>query len=315
LQQLMSVSEALHHRDVGRDLAVKGEIAEACYHLGLATLSLRQARERAEVARSLVLLGWAQDVDGRPWQAAATLREAISSPEFEQLAPWVRVRALYTYARALWSLGDYEESLARGEQAYKIPGGSSERGWAALAVAQAALCLGLPMRASEAFDRAIALDPSLEVAAYGIRAYLHNLAGRHQDALREAEEGLRATGHNSLESLDKNGRAAESIPLMVELGTAKAFLGAADARQAILEARRRLVEEGRTGNVDLELARTNRGLAMVLAGCGECSAASALLTEASRVFSRRGAQSEHGLTFRVLSYIARKEGKKREVTP
>lgn len=288
---------------------MEGDVGEACFHLALASIALEHGEARLEYVRTLVLLGWLQDVDGRPWQAVATLSKAVSSVEFEQLPGGIRTKALYAYARALWSLGEYDDSLVRGEQAYRTAEHDSERGRAALAIAQAAVCLGLPLRATEAFDQAIDLDPSLRVSAYAIRAYLHNLAGRHREAIQEAEEGLLAAGHGPLETADTYGRAAESCALLVELGTAKAFLGAADAREVILEARRRLPAGG-PGGVDLERARTSRALAVVLARCGEHDAASALLAEASKVFSRRGAQSEHALTFSALSFIAKKEAEK-----
>jgi tetratricopeptide (TPR) repeat protein len=306
LDALLSVSEALEARDRGRELALKSRPDEACFLLSLSAMSFEQAGERLEAARTWILLAWAQDLDGRSWQAARTLKVVTSLPEFGELPRWVRTRALGTYSRALWALGDYQASLEKASEAYALAEDDSDRGRAALSVAQAALQLGRSRQAEETFQQALLYDPSLEITALGVRAYLANLAGKHHQAMLDAQDGLKKMYDTCLENIDNASRAAEYSALLVESCTAKAFLGLDGAYEEIVKARELLSES--PGNAELELARTSRAMAMVLARDGECAAASALLAGVQRVFSRRGALAEHGLTSRVVNFVLRREG-------
>jgi len=201
-------------------------------------------------------------------------------------------------------MGDYAGSREQAEIACAASERSDDRGRAYLALAQVALHNGDRDLARSHFAEAVELNPSLMASTYSIKAYLHNLAGRHRAALAEAQRGLNKVSNGSLENYDITNRAVERSALMVEQGTAKTFLGHPDAWDTLTEAQALL--DALPFDTQLESARVKRAMGLVLAKAGEHHAALALLEEALRVFRRRSVRSEYDLTVRAASRIHKK---------
>ncbi len=307
LVRMASPEEARTLKETARQLVLSGNVERACFEFAWAALSYRSLGDIAEALHCEVLLAWAQEHDGRPWQAVRTLATAMAEPEFGALPSWIQSRAHMGHAWASWWLGDMAASAEHAAQAYSLASDPLEQGRAALALAQAAQHLGQHREAEAHFRRAVELDPSLDVTAYGVRAYLLNLAGEHHKALREAEAGLDRLMHGAVQP-DDSRRAAERTALLVERSTAKAFLQHRDARQATLTAHAALQDY--PSSSQLEYARVNRAQAMVLIRAREHNAAEALLSEAQKVFRQSRALPELDLT----TVVARKLLEAREVS-
>ncbi len=300
--------QALDQLKQGEQLALAGEFADACFCLAWAMLSLRAAGRDVEAAEAALHLAWAQGLDGRTWQAARTLRDAIGGSGFARLTATFRARGHLLYAWALWDLGDYAGSHEQAEHALSTSDMPTDKARSLLNLGQIALHLGEEDSAESYFRQALHLDPALRATAFGVRAYQHNLAGRHRAALAAVEAGLEDMRNGSLENDDNTNRAVEKSALMVERATAKAFLGHSDARAILIEAQGLL--DSLPFDTQLESARVKRATALVLAKAGEYHAALALLEEALTVFRRRSARPEYNLTARALNRLHKERSAK-----
>lgn len=301
---LLIPERALEELRRGQESALSGDVPRACFSLAWAMLSLRASGHLAEAAEAALHLAWAQGLDGRTWQAARTLAAAISGPGFARLDAGLRTRGHLLYAWALWDLGDYAGSREQATLAHSTSERPADRGRALLNLGQVALHLGGSDEAQSAFEQAVSLDPSLKATACGIKAYLHNLAGRHLEALDEARAGLEEVGNAALGKHDITNRAVEQSALMVERATAKAFLGHSDALSVLNEAQATL--KFLPFDTQLEAARIQRAKALVLGKAGEHQAALALLAKALKVFRRRSALPDHDLTVCALNRLQKK---------
>jgi tetratricopeptide (TPR) repeat protein len=301
MPNLLPPARALALRDEARESAARGNPSLACFQLGWAAVSLRAAGEAVEELRTRLLLAWAQDLDGRPWQAVRTMRACLGRPEYPALPAWVRSRSETSLSRALWAIGSYSEARDVAIAARDLADGDLETAWAELAVAHALLYLGQHAAAERSFREAERLEPSLKTTARIVRAYLHNLRGEHGQALALVEDEPSISINRKPQSLDELTRAAEHASLSVERCTAKAFLRHRDARQAVLEA---LAAAKTLGAVpDLELARIHRAWAVVLGHLRESRAAEAYLHAAGKVFRQRSAQPEQDLMAVAVSIV------------
>jgi len=297
---LLSPEEAERQYQEARRKAFGGDVAGACPLLAWAAVSLSHAGLSREALQASTLLAWAQAKDGRSWQAALTLRRCLKQAEYDCLTQSFRCRGHLSYAYALWDLGNYTESAEAASEARRLATTPLEAGMADIAFAQAHLYMGHQEVAEAAFDQALRTNSTLTGTIASVKAYLHNLRGEHRRALKTAEGAIN-TVKSSLENNDNATRAAERAALMVERGTAKAFLGHRDARQSLIEARAAICSLG--GDVELEEARIKRAWAMVLIKAREPNAASALLSEANGTFRRRRVIPEQDLTAVVAGIL------------
>jgi tetratricopeptide (TPR) repeat protein len=295
---------ALEERSRGEELAAAGQMADACFSLAWAMESLRAHGLEADEAQAALFLAWAQVLDGRSWQAARTLRGVLNRPGFALASQRHRSWGHLLYAWALWDMGEYARSREQAELAYVTSDQPADRGRASLTLGQVLLHLGETKLAGQSFSEAVRLDPSLRVGAFSVRAYFHNLTGRHRAALSEAEAGLAETHYKILESYDITSRAVERSALMVEQGTAKAFLGHSDAWKTLTEAQALL--DSLPFDTQIESARVRRAMGLVLTKAGERHAALALLEEALKVFRRKSVRPEYELTVRALNRVHKK---------
>jgi tetratricopeptide (TPR) repeat protein len=264
-------------------------------------LSLRAAGRHAEEAEAAVHLAWAQTLDGRTWQAARTLQDVVGGRGFTDVPTRFCAWAHLLYAWALFDLGEYAQWREQAQIAYSLADSASDRAQACLNMGQIALHSGERRRAERYFDEAVRLQPRFRASVFSIKAYLNNLAGRHKAALKDSEAGLIIVHNTFLEIYDNTNRAVERSALMVERGTAKAFLGHADAEAALAKAQSWL--DTLSSDKQLESARVKRARALVLAKAGEKQAALALLDETLRFFHRRSARPEYDLTARALHQL------------
>ncbi|MDP2871589.1 MAG: hypothetical protein Q8P31_03535 [Bacillota bacterium] len=303
---LLMPERALEERARGERLAVAGKLADACFSLAWAMLSLKAAGRDMEAAEAGLSLAWAQGLDGRTWQAARTLQDVISYPAFASLSRGFRARGYLLFAWALWDLGEYSLSRQQAQLSYLTSERQADRGRASLALGQVLLYFGETESAEASFAEAVQCEPTLKATAFSVKSYLHNLAGRHAKALVEAQAGLDTAHNAALENYDITNRAVERSALMVEQGTAKAFLEHPDAWDTLIEAQALL--DSLPFDTQLESARVRRAMGLVLAKAGEHHAALALLEEAFRVFRRRSVRPEYDLTVRAMSRIHKKRG-------
>lgn len=301
---LLLPDRALEERRRGERLAVAGKVADGCFLLAWAMISLKASGCLREAAQTALTLAWAQGLDGRTWQAARTLRRVIGTPAFDSLSGGFRARGHLLYAWALWDLGEYGLSHEQAKLSYETSTRPADRGRAALTLGQVLLHLGDTSEAEGYFAEAVRLEPSLEANAFSVRAYLYNLAGRHAKALAEALTGLEIAYNTALENYDITNRAVERSALMVEQGTAKAFLGHPDAWEKLIEAQALL--DSLPFDTQLESARVQRAMGLVLAKAGEYHAALALLDESLRIFHRRSVRPEYELTVQAISRTHKK---------
>ncbi len=305
--RLATLEEAKQLKETIKALVMAEDIPQACVRSAWLALSFRSLGETTEALHVEVMLAWAQDMDGRPWQAVRTMERAMADPAFQTLPRWIRARAHLSHARASWSIGDLTVSSEHAARAYALADDPLEQGRAALAVAQVSQHMGRLSDATAHFKRAVEIDPSLDLTAYSIRAYLLNLAGNHRKALREAEAGLVRLMHHRQVS-DDTSRAAEETALLVELAIAKAFMRRRDARDAVLTAQAALQKY--QGSSELEFARTRTAQSLTLIAARELNAAETMLADAVRVFRQRRAIPELDLT----TVVARRLSEAREVS-